>query len=160
MTLRPAFSLINSEFNEFLFASIGDEENGMPLSVMSALTRLGIDPWEQAAQLSALPQGVAASTLAPMIARLPGGLWGAAEAKSIAARLVALLPERRTIALPRRDGRRGKVVGSRTTLLLICFLLAAVGCVTIALKGDLPWSRDRVSTPVSDTTSPQPHSKP
>ncbi len=67
----------------------------MALSVMSALARLGVDPWEQAAQLSALPQGVAASTLAPMIARLPGGHWGAAEAKSIAARLVALLPKRR-----------------------------------------------------------------
>ncbi len=41
-------------------------------------------------------------------------------------------------------------------LMLICFLLAAVGFVTIALNGELPWNRDRNSAPVSDTASPSP----
>ncbi len=45
MTLRPQFSLINSEFNEFLFASVGMEKTGIELTVLSALTRLGVDPW-------------------------------------------------------------------------------------------------------------------
>jgi hypothetical protein len=154
MTMKPAFSLINSEFNDFLFAPIGDEQNGMPLSVMSALTRLGIDPWEQAAQLSALPQGRAASTLAPIIARLPGGLWGASDTKSIAIRLVALLPRRRIAAPSSLDGRHSKTVGTPTTLWLICLLLAAVGFV-IALNGELPWNKTNISGPASDTGSPQ-----
>ncbi len=154
MTMRPAFSHINSEFNDFLYAPIGDEENGMPLSVISALTRLGIDPWEQAARLSALPQALAASTLAPIIARLPGGLWGGSGAESIAARLVALLPRRRAVVPSSLDGRRDKVVSTQATLLLICLLLAAVGFVTIAMNGELPWNRDHVSGPVSDTASP------
>jgi hypothetical protein len=158
VTLRPAFSLINSEFNDFLFASIGDEKNGMPLSVMSALTRLDVDPWEQAAQLSALPRGLAASTLAPMIARLPTGNWGASDAKSIATRLVRLLPMPRAVAPSGRQGPRHKIVSSQTTLWLICFLLATVGFVTIAMNGELRRSRDRVSAPVSDMASP-PQSK-
>jgi hypothetical protein len=157
VTLRPAFSLINSEFNDFLFASIGDEKNGMPLSVMSALTRLDVDPWEQAAQLSALPRGLAASTLAPMIARLPTGNWGASDAKSIAARLVRLLPTPRAVAPSGRQGPRDKVVSSQATLWLICFLFA-VGFVTIAMNGELWRNRDRVSAPVSDMASP-PQSK-
>jgi len=28
MALRPQFSLIHSEFNEFLFAPVGEEEHG------------------------------------------------------------------------------------------------------------------------------------
>ena len=49
MTLSARFSLLHSDLNDFLFASVGDEQNGMPLSVISALTRLGVDPWEEAA---------------------------------------------------------------------------------------------------------------
>ena len=48
MTLPARFSLLQSQLNGFLFASIGDETNGMPLSVISALTRLGVDPWDEA----------------------------------------------------------------------------------------------------------------
>jgi hypothetical protein len=39
------FSLSHAEFNEFLFASVGVETNGIPLTVLSAFTRLGLDPW-------------------------------------------------------------------------------------------------------------------
>jgi hypothetical protein len=159
VTLRPAFSLINSEFNEFLFASVGDEENGMPLSVISALTRLGIDPWEQAAKLSALPLSVAESTLAPMIARLPAGSWLPSDAKSIAARLVMLLPRRRPTAPSERQGHAVKVVNSQTALWAVCIILAAIGVVSIALNGELPWNADRVSAPAYDSAQ-SPQSKP
>jgi len=71
MTLSARFSLLHSDLNDFLFASVGEEQNGMPLSVISALTRLGVDPWKEAARLAALPKAVAAEALAPMIARLP-----------------------------------------------------------------------------------------
>lgn len=47
MTLPARFSLLHSELNDFLFASLGDEQNGMPLNVVSALTRLGVDPWTE-----------------------------------------------------------------------------------------------------------------
>jgi hypothetical protein len=92
MALRAEFSLLSSEFNAFLFAPIGEERNGMPLSVVSAFTRLELDPWQEAARLAALPAPLAAAALAPLIARLPDGRWGLTEAASIALHLVRLLP--------------------------------------------------------------------
>jgi hypothetical protein len=55
MTLPPRFSLLHSDPNDFLFALVGDQQNGMPLNVIPALTRLDIDPWAEAARLAALP---------------------------------------------------------------------------------------------------------
>jgi hypothetical protein len=43
----------SSRYNEFLFTVICEEPNGTQLSVLSALTRVDIDPWEEAARLSA-----------------------------------------------------------------------------------------------------------
>ena len=48
MTLLVRFSLPHSDLNDFLFASVGDQRNGMPLNVGSALARLGVDAWEEA----------------------------------------------------------------------------------------------------------------
>jgi len=45
MTRSATVSLQRSEFDDFLFAPIGDEKNGMLLSVISALARLDLDPW-------------------------------------------------------------------------------------------------------------------
>ena len=42
--------LFEHEFDDFLCASIGEEENGMALSVMSAFARRNVDPWEEAAR--------------------------------------------------------------------------------------------------------------
>src|SRR5947209_14905431 len=71
MALPARFSLLHSDLNDFLFAAVGQEQNGMPLNVVSGLTRLGLDPWEEAGRLAALPKAVAAEKLAPIIARLP-----------------------------------------------------------------------------------------
>lgn len=47
---------LGSEFDAFLFAPVGDDENGMALSVLSALARLSVDPWLEAASLAQLPE--------------------------------------------------------------------------------------------------------
>jgi hypothetical protein len=57
MTLRPEYSLGHSEYNPFLFAAVGEEKVGTQLTVLTALTRLGFDPWREAARLSNLPRG-------------------------------------------------------------------------------------------------------
>jgi hypothetical protein len=49
-------SVIPSEFNDFLFAPIGEQENETPLSVLSALARLDVDPWQEASRLAQLPK--------------------------------------------------------------------------------------------------------
>lgn len=152
--LRTHFSLIHSEFNEFLFASIGDDENDMPLSVLSALIRLDIDPWEEAKRLSILPSGIAASALAPIIARLPGGQWQLSETQKIAERLIALLPQCGVRAKLPRTGR--KAVDSpnyRAALWWICLFLTAATLAAITVNQPLLTGRDGASVAASSPPS-------
>jgi hypothetical protein len=100
MTLRPEYVLGHSPYNAFLFAAVGEEQIGGPLTVLSALTRLGLDPWEVAARLSDLPKETATQALAAMIATLPEGDWKASESGAIAARLVHSLPRQSAEAIP------------------------------------------------------------
>src|SRR5271155_373945 len=89
---RSSLSVLGSEFDDFLFAPIGDDRNDMPLSVLSALARLDIDPWLEAAELARLPRETATQRLASSIAALPEGPSAHLEHGTIAARLIALLP--------------------------------------------------------------------
>lgn len=84
---------IDGAFDAFLFAAVGDETNGMALTVLSALSRLDIDPWADAARLSSLSKDSAIVALAQSIARLPRGTWQATDVTAIATRLVELLPK-------------------------------------------------------------------
>ncbi len=92
MTLRPEYSLGHSELNDFLYAVVGEEKNGTQLTVLSALARLDLDPWEEAARLSRLTKEAATNTLAATIDSLPNGDWAASDTRSIAVRLVDRLP--------------------------------------------------------------------
>jgi hypothetical protein len=92
MTPATSVSFFRSEFDDFLYAAIGADRNESPLSVLSALARLDLDPWREAAELSQLPKGVAAARLERLIARLPRGRGDEADLGAIADRLIALLP--------------------------------------------------------------------
>jgi hypothetical protein len=83
---------LGSEFDDFLLAPIGDDNNGMLLSVLSALARLDVDPWEEAAELARLPGDAATRKLAALIAALPAGPSARPDSATIAARLIPLLP--------------------------------------------------------------------
>jgi hypothetical protein len=94
MANTDAFAIQRSDLNGFLFADVGVEANGMTLSVLSALARLGMDPWDEAGRLARQPKAKAIEGLARIIANLPASLWPLPDATAIAARLVALLPSR------------------------------------------------------------------
>ncbi len=128
MTLRPEYSLGHSEYNAFLFAAVGEEKVGLPLTVLTALTRLGFDPWREAARLSDLPKETAARAFAATIAMLPEGDWKASESEAIAARLVNWLPGRSALAIPLVEATliRGKKMRSRIATVLSWVVLAAV----------------------------------
>jgi hypothetical protein len=92
----------------FLFAPVGDEKSGMSLSVLSALARLDLDPWQEASALTRLPKNVALDRLNQLLAALPGGTLAAQpNTATIAARLVALLPSRIDSVTPSREALRG-----------------------------------------------------
>ena len=138
MALRPEYSLVHSEFNDFLFAFVGEEKSGLQLTVLSALTRLGFDPWGEAARLSGLTKEAATSALAAAIARLPEGDWKASDSRSIAKRLVSCLPRHGRPAGSPEGGsashQKAKWAGQKW---LIWIALAAAVVMTVSrLYGD------------------------
>jgi hypothetical protein len=94
MSSSDAFALRRSGLNEFLFAPVGTEANGMTLSLVSVFARLGDDPWREAGRLARLPAADAITSLAGIIVAMPTSKWALPAATTIAARLVALLPTR------------------------------------------------------------------
>jgi hypothetical protein len=92
MTGSASASLRLSEFDDFLFATIGDEKNGMLLTVLSALARQDVDPWQEAAALARMPREAATDRMTKFIAALPERPPALRDPGAIAARLVAFLP--------------------------------------------------------------------
>ena len=95
MTNSASVSNITLEFDNFLFARIDKNSGETPLSVLSVLARLGIDPWEEAAKLAQLPRLAAAKRLASMIAAIPGASSAYLDAGTVSDRLISLLPAAR-----------------------------------------------------------------
>jgi hypothetical protein len=87
-------SVLGSEFNNFLFAPIGEDRNGMLVSVLSGLVRSDVDPWQEAAKLAQLPGEAATQELAALIGALPTGAAPYSDPRTIAIRLIALLPRK------------------------------------------------------------------
>jgi hypothetical protein len=98
MTRRSTYAPLLPEFDAFLFAPVGEEVDGVPFSVLSALSRLGLDPRDEAARLARLTKDAAADQLATMIARLHDRRWSASEAWRIASGLVERLPKAKVAA--------------------------------------------------------------
>ena len=108
MATSDAFALQRSGLNAFLFAEVGTELNGSPLTILSVLARLGQDPWAEAAKWTKLPKSTTIDRLAQSIAQMPLPSQAIDEARSTASRLVLLLPSQvaRRLRRPLRTGRR------------------------------------------------------
>jgi|SRR5271165_956139 len=89
MTTSASVTYLTRQFDDFLFARIDEAGDAMPLSVLSMLARLDVDPWEEAAKLARLPRAAAAKRLVDFIAATPGAPQNA---KTISDRLLNLLP--------------------------------------------------------------------
>jgi len=94
MTQSKSVSQFRSEFDGFLYAPIDEGSNGTMLSVLSALARLDVDPWQEAANLARMSRESATQRLASLFAALPGGPLAHLHSRTVAARLIALLPHR------------------------------------------------------------------
>jgi hypothetical protein len=116
---------VTSRYENFLFAPICDEAGGMRLSVLSALARMNVDPWAEAARLASLPTPDAQKTLVSTLNAFPGKRQRSAETELLAARLIALLPK----ASEATTADAAKITGSRAQrnrswLVWLCFAIA------------------------------------
>jgi len=84
--------IIGPAFDPFLAAVIGEDRNEKAVSVLSALARLDVDPWEEVASLAIMPRALARDRLAAMIGALPDAPKMQKPANEVAGDLIALLP--------------------------------------------------------------------
>ena len=126
----------------------------MTLSVLSALSRLNVDPWVEAAELSELPKDTAARRLASLITRLPGGGWAQADCEAIAHRLVERLPRGSRSKVPLAPQAFGLPLVTHSTGLGI-LLCAALGLTAfLVAASNEPSSRNgHVGQPAFNTRS-------
>jgi hypothetical protein len=103
MTRSVMTALLGPEFDAFLYAPVGEETNGVLLSVLSALARLDVDPWREASELARMPRDAANQRLTSLIAALPDAPAARLSPATIADRLIRLLPRGETYAVASRE---------------------------------------------------------
>ena len=128
----------------------------MLLSVLSALARLDIDPWQEAAQLASLPEETATRRLSSLIAALPDGPSAHPDPETNAARLIALLPLRSGSKIAPRMGVPGAVAPTHPqaiTYVYVIFMVIALSAQWIAADRQPPAQVGNVQA-TSSTVSP------
>jgi hypothetical protein len=89
---RAATTGLGSEFDDFLYSSLGEDKQGLLISVATLLGRLNLDPWQEAASYAGLPPEKAAQKLASLIEALPDRPLQEGDPVTLATRLIRLLP--------------------------------------------------------------------
>ena len=150
---------LGSEFDDFLFAAIGDDLNGMPLSVVSVLARVDLDPWQEAATLAALPAELATQRLTMLLAALPERTLQRTSAASTAVRLIALLPRTNAntcLAAQRSDAASAAHPRTLLNLILIAiYLMLSLGIQIFAARRDLALRTNTVHVSAAPTVPSQ-----
>ena len=84
----------------FLYAAVGEDRNGNTVTMLSTLARLGLEPWDTAANLAELAPEEARTRLGDLLARFRDVPALGRDHAAITLRLIELLP----IATARRAG--------------------------------------------------------
>jgi hypothetical protein len=153
-----------TDFDDFLFAPIVEERSGTVLSVISALARLDLDPWQEAIDLDALPGDSATKRMASLlIAVLPDGPSTNLDPMLTAARLTAFLPRR---ANPKRAPRKKRLPSDerstdaankfRTgTYMYLAFVVFMIAAQYVVASSQEPTQATNSSAQPSEIAAPQ-----
>lgn len=94
MTISDVLRPDGPDYDAFLYAEVGQDATGATVSVLSALARLGLEPWTEAQALARLKRPEAQARLKAHLAEIRDIPMLARASNSVAIRLVALLPTR------------------------------------------------------------------
>jgi hypothetical protein len=149
-------SIPGSEFNDFLFAPICEDRNGMSVSVLSGLARSDVDPWQEAANLAQLPEETATQRLTALIGALPDRASAYPDARTIAMRLLALLPGRVAANVELSEAPRGlgAVMKSRPWWVYVVFMSFMLGSQYLIAIHQVPAKVDNLEVKASTTAFP------
>ena len=127
-------------FDGFLYAALGEDRGGRTVSVLSALARLGLDPWDEAAELSDLPREGARSRLGQLLTRFSDVPALGRDQGAIIRRLVELLPSASGRQVGQgtavQTGVRALGFGPVVAILLVVLYLAQIFLVGTAGFGN------------------------
>jgi len=130
----------------------------MLLSVLSALARLDVDPWQEAAELARLPRENATQRLASLIASaLPDKPSMRLDPGSISARLIELLPSGAGANIPLRATivSTGAKTNSGSIVAFVIFMALTLGAQFIAASLQSPVQTINANAAASNTVVPQ-----
>jgi hypothetical protein len=149
---------LGQEYNAFLYATIGVDANGSAVSVLSAMARLNLDPWQESKALAQLSTSAAARRLASLIAAVPGGPSSRDEAARGIDRLVKLLPARTSALLPVIEPRKFlpnvEILAQPRTALYVLFALIALFLVVRWFGANQALPSPQQAGTVSQTAQP------
>jgi hypothetical protein len=154
-THASSIFLPRSAYDVFLFAQVGESGNNMPFTVLSALARRDVDPWEEAAELARMPEKLATDRLASLIGAPPSGLAAHLDPVQVAASLVALLPNRGGISGPLADAVRNAPLRSRSrTAMAVIVSIFLFGAIWVFQNSPAKTRVDTLLQPSSAQTAP------
>jgi predicted RNase H-like HicB family nuclease len=155
MTRSASASIERPRFDEFLFAPIGYERNGMLLSVLSALARLDVDPWREAASLAQMSNEAAATRMTSLIAALPDGPSTCSDPAAIADRLVALLPRQGlSKSIPSSAPLRAHAANNSRFVIFIALMVFLLGAQFLLRTFQSPAQSESARSPASVAAAP------
>jgi hypothetical protein len=135
-------SSLGSEFDTFLFAPIGEDQNGLTLRVVSLLARMNLDPWEEAGDLANLSTEAAGRRLALSLDSLTDPSLRQAICEPLVLRLLTLLPRRAptAIAIPPAGVNAAATpnLGTGVTIIFVAATLVLLGVLIFASRGLVP----------------------
>jgi hypothetical protein len=130
-------SQLGSEYDDFLFTSLGEDRNGLPLSVISLFARMNLDPWQEAGNLASLCAAAAARRLALSLDTLTDPALRPTNPEEMVLRLLALLPPHAPTAVQAPLLAAGAVTApdAGTRIRTILFITTAIVLVGSQILG-------------------------
>jgi len=129
----------------------------MLVSVLSGLARLDVDPWQEAADLAQLPGETATQRLASLIGALRDGDPSYLDPRTIAMRLIALLPNRNGTKNQSQNtpDSISATINSRPWWAYVIFMCFVLGAQFMIANKQLPTKADSAQAESSNPASPQ-----
>lgn len=87
-------------FERFLRATVGEDVNGINVTVISMLSRLDVDPWTEASNLAAMSDGPARKRLNTLLTRFKDVPTVGHDQSKIISALLDLLPRKKVVVNP------------------------------------------------------------
>ena len=103
-------------FARFLAAPVGEDGKGTSVTVLSMLARLDVDPWDEAADLTKMPEATARQRLEALLERFKDVPTLVSDRGRVALNLLAFLPRQAKTASASSGPSSGVAGEARTSL--------------------------------------------